>query len=70
MLGNLCACVCKTSVLGNEELRPFIDMLKLFLTFIRTIDIGLGQRFLSLGLRDFFLTKLLSGGEIKITIKE
>ena len=70
MLGNLCKSVCKTSVLGNEELRPFIDTLKLILPFIQTIDIGLGQSFLSLGSRDFFLTKLLSGGEIKITIKE
>ena len=44
--GNLCVCVCKISVLRNEELRPFIETQNLILTFIQTIDIGLGQRWM------------------------
>ena len=42
--GNLCVCVYKTTVLGNEELRTFLETPKLILTFIQTIDIGLKQR--------------------------
>ena len=34
-------CVHKTSMFGNEELRPFLETPKLILTFIQTIDIGL-----------------------------
>ena len=41
---NLCVCVCKTTVFGNEELRPFLETPKLILTFIQTTDIGLKQR--------------------------
>ena len=36
--------VCKTTVVGNEELRRFPETPKLILTFIQTIDIGLKQR--------------------------
>ena len=43
---NLCVCVCKTAVFGNEELRPILETLKLILTFIQTIDIGLKQTLL------------------------
>ena len=42
--GNLCVCVCKTTVFGNEEFRPFLETPKLILTFIHTNDIGLKQR--------------------------
>ena len=43
-LAKLCVCVCKTTVFGNEELRPFLETQKLILTFIQTTDIGLKQR--------------------------
>ena len=36
--------ISKTTVFGNEELRPFLETPKLILTFIQTIDIGLKQR--------------------------
>ena len=42
--GNLCVCVCKTTVFGNEELRLFFETPKLILTFIQIIGIGLKQR--------------------------
>ena len=42
--GNLCVCVRKTSMFGNEALRPFLETPKLILTFIQTIDIGWKQR--------------------------
>ena len=34
----------QTIVFGYEELRPFLEMPKLILIFIQTIDIGLKQR--------------------------
>ena len=36
--------ICKTTVFGIEELHPFLQTLKLILTFIQIIDIGLKQR--------------------------
>ena len=42
--GKPCVCICKTTVFGNEELRPFLETPKLILTFIQTTDIGLKQR--------------------------
>ena len=42
--GNPCVCVCKTTVFGNEELRPFLETPNLILTFIKTTDISLKQR--------------------------
>ena len=40
---NLCVCVRKTSMFGDEELHPILETPKLILTFIQTIDIGLKQ---------------------------
>ena len=34
----------KPPYFGNEELHPFLEIPKLILTFIQTIDIGLKQR--------------------------
>ena len=42
--GNLCVCVCKTTIFGTEEIHAFLEMPKLILTVIQTIDIGLKQR--------------------------
>ena len=33
--------LCKTTVVGNEELSPFLETPKLILAFIKTTDIGL-----------------------------
>ena len=36
--------VYKTTVFGNEGLRPFLETPKLILTLMQTIDIGLKQK--------------------------
>ena len=56
-LGNLCVCVFKTTVFGNEELLPFLETPKLILTFIQTIDIGLKQRLMQSGNKMYIVIK-------------